>query len=88
MTGEQVKIASDIIKGKIDALEHTEHDQERLRVLDGIPLGTDPAIDAVAELSADRFRAVMRLLVEIKIEGVGKGKHTFDEERIKVRWLS
>ena len=88
LTGEQVKIASDIIKGKIDALEHTEHDQERLRVLDGIPLGTDPAIDAVAELSADRFRAVMRLLVEIKIEGVGKGKHTFDEERIKVRWLS
>ena len=88
MTARQVQIASEIVQRKIDALDAAEQDQERIRVLDGIPLGTPAAVGAVKALSADRFRAVMRLLMRVTIEPVGRGnQRVFDPERVTVEWV-
>lgn len=82
LTSEQVKIATDIVQEQLDALERKEQDQERLRVLDGIPLGTPEAVAAVGRLSHDRFRAVLSLICRITVKPVGKGLHSFDPRRI------
>jgi DNA invertase Pin-like site-specific DNA recombinase len=87
MTGRQLQIATEVIQQQIDALERKETDQERLRVFDGIPLGTDDAIAAVEQLSADRFRAVMSVLMRVTIMPKGKSGNAFDPERVKVEWL-
>lgn len=88
LTGEQVKIATEIIQSKIDAMEKAEHDQERLRVFDGIPLGSPKAVAAVKKLTPDRFRAVMALLMSVTIEPLGRGRgREFDPERVTVEWL-
>ena len=86
LTGEQVKIATDIVQGKIGALERKEQDQERLRVFDGTPLGTPQAVAAVKNLSPDRFRAVLAVLCRITVMPVGKGTHVFNPERVVVEW--
>jgi len=82
LTGRQVQIATEIVQSKLDAIERREHDAEKVRILDGLPLGTEAAIDAVAQLSADRFRAVMDLLCTATIAPVGRGGKEFKEERI------
>lgn len=88
LTGEQVKIASDLIQAEIDALERTEQDQERLRVFDGIPLGTPKAIAAVKKLTPDRIRAIMRVLMVVTIEPAGRGtQRVFNPERVTVEWF-
>jgi DNA invertase Pin-like site-specific DNA recombinase len=84
MTGRQLQIASEVIQQQIDALERKEQDQERLRVFDGIPLGTADAVKAVKALSPDRFRAVLGVLCTITIKPVGKVGHVFDPERVQV----
>ena len=84
LTSEQVKIASDIVQEQLDALERKEQDQERLRVLDGIPLGTPEAVAAVGRLPDDRFRAVLSLICRVTVKPVGKGSHVFDPRRIVV----
>lgn len=47
-------------------------------------------IDAVKGLSPDRFRVVMGVLMDVKVQPVGKGHwagaNRFDPERIKVVW--
>jgi DNA invertase Pin-like site-specific DNA recombinase len=88
LTGRQLQIASEVVQLQIDALERKEQDQERLRVFDGIPLGTEHALAAVARLSPDRFRAVLSVLCEVTIMPVGKGGgHVFNPQRVKVRPL-
>jgi len=86
LTGEQAKIATDLIAADIAALERKQQDAERLRVLEGIPLGTPQAVDAVKRLSEDRFRAVVDLLMVVTVMPVGKGSHVFDPERVVVDW--
>jgi DNA invertase Pin-like site-specific DNA recombinase len=88
LTGAQVKIASEIVQQKIDAIERKEEDAERVRVFDGIPLGTPEAGAAVEALTPDRLRAVMRVLMDVKIEPTGKGGYTFHKKRVKVKWKS
>jgi len=44
----------------------------RLRVFDGMPLGTTKAVDAVQELTSDRFRAVLDVLMTVTVQRVGK----------------
>jgi hypothetical protein len=84
LTARQVQVASEVVQQQIDALERKEQDQERLRVFDGIPLGTAAAVEAVKQLSPDRFRAVLSVLCTVTIKPVGKVGHVFDPERVKV----
>lgn len=88
MTGRQLQIATESVQREIDALERTEEDQERLRVFDGIPLGSPKAIAAVEKLSPDRLRAVMRLLTTVTIKPVGRGsQRVFNADRVVVEWF-
>lgn len=75
--------AADLINADIAELERKQQDQERLRVFEGILLGTPQAVDAVKQLSADRFRAVLGVLAVITVSAVGKGGNTFDPDRVQ-----
>jgi hypothetical protein len=75
LTGQQAKTATDLINTDIAKLERRQQDQERLRVFKDIALGTPKAVDAIRELSPDRFRAVLRVLASITVAPVGKGGH-------------
>ncbi|WP_231977626.1 recombinase family protein [Mycobacterium sp. E2989] len=86
LTGPQAKRATDRILDKLGVLERRQQDQERLRVLDGIPLGRPEVAGAIRTLSADRFRAVMALLLTVTVVPVGKGRHVFDPARVQVNW--
>ena len=86
MNGQQMATANAYIQAQIDAIDAQELDAERVRVFDGIPVGTDEAIDAVNHLTPDRFRAVLSLLGTVTIAPVGKGGKVFKDERIGVDW--
>jgi hypothetical protein len=49
-------------------------------------LGTPEALEATQQLSPDRFRAVLEVLVTITIAPVGKGGHIFNPKRVHVTW--
>jgi hypothetical protein len=72
--------------GNLDALTKRQQDQERLRVFDGIPLGTDEVAEKVEALSPDRLRVVIDLLMTVTVEPVAKGGHVFDPNRRQVGW--
>lgn len=55
-------------------------------MLEGIPLGTPEVADAIKQLSPDRFRAVLDLIVTVTVARVGKGSHVFHRERVAVEW--
>lgn len=86
LTARQVQIATEVINGKIATLERSQQDQERLRVFDGIPLGTPEVGKAIAGLSADRYRAVLGVLGTITVAPVGKGGTAFNPDRVSVDW--
>jgi DNA invertase Pin-like site-specific DNA recombinase len=86
MSARQVKVSSDVINHNIAKLERRQQDQDKMLVLDGIPLGKPEALDAVRELSCDRFRAVVDVLAAVTVKPVGKGSHVFDPERVVVDW--
>ena len=87
LTGRQAKIATDRVQAKLDAVQTRQRDATRVRVFDGIPLGTPAAVDAVAALSPDRLRAVIETLLEVTVRPVGKGGNAFDPDRVAVVWL-
>ena len=78
--------ATDRITEQLAAIERREQDAERLRVFDGIPLGTTEVADAVSRLSPDRLRAVLDVLMTVTVMPVGKGGHMFNPERVQVNW--
>ena len=82
----QAKRATDRIAERLGAIERREQDTERLRVFDGIPLGTREVADAVSRLSPDRLRAVLDVLMPVTVMPVGKGGHVFNPERVQVNW--
>lgn len=86
LTGQQAQRATERIQGKLDDIEGRQNDAERLRVFDGIPLGTPEVAAAVDELSPDRFRAVLDVLCKVTVLPVGKGGKGFKAERIGVHW--
>lgn len=86
LTGAQAQRATARIQENLDGIERRQHDQERLRVFDGIPLGRPEAADAVTKLSPDRFRAVLDVLCTVTIAPVGKGGRKFNPDRIHVNW--
>lgn len=71
---------------KLAAVEARQHDQERLRVFDGLPLGTPEVVQAIERLSPDRFRAVLDVLATITVAPVGKSGKIFNPERVQVAW--
>ncbi|NDJ90577.1 recombinase family protein [Mycolicibacter kumamotonensis] len=86
LTGAQARRATERITEKLEALEARQADQERLRVFDGIPLGTTEVAAAVEKLSPDRLRAIMDVLMTVTVMPVGKGGKEFKPERVKVAW--
>jgi DNA invertase Pin-like site-specific DNA recombinase len=84
LTGQQAKTATDIVIGKIKALEH--RDAERLRIFADLPLGAPEVAAAIDRLSPDRFRAVLDVLATIVVAPVGRGCHVFNPERVHVDW--
>jgi hypothetical protein len=75
-----------IINADLADIERRRQDQERLRVLDGIPLGTDQVGDAVEALPPDRLCKAIDLLMVVTIKPVGKGNKAFDRERVDIVW--
>jgi DNA invertase Pin-like site-specific DNA recombinase len=86
LTGQQAQRATARITDKLDAIERRQQDQERLQVFDGLPLGKPEVADAIKELSPDRLRAVIDVLVEFVVAPVGKGGHVFHPDRVAVNW--
>lgn len=96
LTGPQAKRATERVNDKLAAIDRRQQDQERLRVFDGLPLGKPEVAEAVRELSADRLRAVMAVLVTIAVAPCGKGGYLVDPvtkqkivdpDRLQVTWL-
>lgn len=87
LTGQQAKRATDRITDKLAELEARQHDQERLRVFDGLPLGTPEVAEALRELSPDRLRAVIAVLVRFTVQPVGKSGRVFNPDRLHYQWL-
>jgi DNA invertase Pin-like site-specific DNA recombinase len=86
INGRRLAARIDRVNEKLAVILRQEQDAERLRVLDGIPLGRPEAVATVLGLSEDRFRAVIDLLAVITVDPVGKGSHVFDRRRVQVRW--
>lgn len=86
LTGKQAQRATERIQDKLAVITGRQQDQQRLRVFDGIPLGTPEVAAKIAELSPDRFRAVLDVLAEVVITPVGKGGKEFNPERVQVNW--
>lgn len=68
--------ALDEIDAELAAIEDAHCDEDRRQLLDGLPLGKAEVgehIDGIIESSPDRFRSILNLLAEVKVEPVGKG---------------
>jgi DNA invertase Pin-like site-specific DNA recombinase len=87
MSGRQLQIASEAVQAQIAAIDRQEQSQERLRVFDEIPLGTEAAKAAVKALTPDRLRAVLGVLMTVTVLPVGKVGHVFNPERVQVEWV-
>lgn len=74
------------INGKLADIERRRQDQDRLRVLDGLPLGSPQVAAKIDALTPERYRAVFDLLASITVLPVGKGGHAFDPDRIDLAW--
>jgi hypothetical protein len=86
LTPQQARAATETVNAKIAKLELAQQDTERLHVFDGIPLGTEAAVEAIKALSPDRFRAILDVLLSVTVEAVGKGSHNFDPTRVPLDW--
>lgn len=89
--GRRLAARKERVAEKLAAIEARQQDSERLRVFDGLPLGTPEVADAVKRLSGDRLRAVISVLVEFTVAPVGKGRRVngerFDPDRVTTTWL-
>ena len=86
LTGAQAARATARIKEKLDVITERQQDQELRRVFDGIPLGTDKVADKVRQLSPDRLRAAIDVLMTVTVAPVGKGGYVFNPDRVDVAW--
>jgi hypothetical protein len=85
LTGRQLQIASEVVQRELDAIEAERRDSDKVRVFDGIRLGTPHAVKDVEKLSGDRLRAVIDVLMDITIAPATK-RGVFDPERVEVTW--
>lgn len=84
--GRRLAARRERVAEKLAVIEAAQQDQERLRVFDGIPLGTPEAVDAVRELTPDRLRAVIDVLVVLTVKPVGKRGNKFNKRRVVPDW--
>jgi DNA invertase Pin-like site-specific DNA recombinase len=84
--GKGYRTMTDRINAQLVSLERAQQDQERLRVFDGLPLGTPEVVERVRALSPDRLRAVIDVLVVFEVAPVGKGGHVFNPDRVTATW--
>jgi DNA invertase Pin-like site-specific DNA recombinase len=64
------------IDAELAAIDAAHSDDDRRQLLDGLPLGKPEVgdhIDSIISASPDRFRAILNLLAEVKVQPVGKG---------------
>lgn len=90
LTGQQAARATERIQDRLAALQLVDADHERLRVLDGLPLGTPEAADKLKELTPDRLRAVLGVVCTITVLPIGKGRRKDVEprDRVAIDWKS
>ncbi|OPX12061.1 recombinase family protein [Mycobacterium sp. AT1] len=84
--GRRLAARKERVTEKLDAIERRQMDQDRLRVFDGLPLGTPEVTARVRALSPDRLRAVIDVLVEFTVAPVGKGGRVFHPDRVSAVW--
>ena len=84
--GRRLAARKERVTEKLDAIERRQMDQERLRVFDGLPLGTPEVAERVRALSPDRLRAVIDVLVVFEVAPVGKGGKVFNPDRVSAVW--
>ena len=84
LTGQQAKIATDLINEDIAKLERRRQSEQRLLVLEGLEIGTPNVAVGIRALSPDRFRAVVTMLMTLTVDPVGKG-HRVNGERFDTR---
>lgn len=84
--GRRLAARKERVTEKLDAIERRQMDQERLRVFDGLPLGTPEVVERVRALSPDRLRAVIDVLVVFEVAPVGKGGRVFNPDRVSAVW--
>lgn len=78
--GKGYRTMTDRINDRLADIERRQQDQERLRVFDGLPLGTPEVIERVRRLSPDRLRTVIGVLAEFVVAPVGKGGNVFNPD--------
>ncbi len=81
LTGEQAKIATDLINEDIAKLERRQQSAERLRVFEGLKLGTPDVEVGIRALSPNRFRDVVDTLMSVSVRPVGKGHRGVNGDR-------
>jgi DNA invertase Pin-like site-specific DNA recombinase len=86
LTGVQAKAATVKVNGKIAVLERRQQDAERIRIFDGLELGTPKVELGIRALSPDRFRAVIDVLMTVTVLSAGKSGRQFRPERVRVDW--
>lgn len=79
------------IDREIEAIDAQQADAERVRIFDGLPLGTPEVAAKVQALTHDRYRAVVGVLFDLTIQPVGKGHRPsngkrFDPNRLTAAW--
>ncbi|OBK82131.1 serine recombinase [Mycolicibacter heraklionensis] len=84
--GRGYAVMTERVNAKLDAIERRQHDAERVRIFDDLPLGTAEVAAKVETLSPDRLRAVIDVLMTITVDPVGKSGKAFRPERLKVAW--
>ncbi|HEX3284958.1 MAG TPA: recombinase family protein, partial [Mycobacterium sp.] len=84
--GRRLAARKERVTEKLDAIERRLMDQDRLRVFDGLPLGTPEVAERVRALSPDRLRAVIDVLVVFEVAPVGKGGKVFNPDRVSAVW--
>ena len=82
ITSVQLENMTAIINADIALLERQQTDQALVTMFTGIRLGTEEAITDVEDLTPERFRAVVGLMMHPVILPTGKGGHVFDPERL------
>lgn len=89
--GRRLAARTERVNEKLAVIEAQLNDAERVRVFEGLPLGTPEVADAVKRLSPDRLRAVIGVVVEFTVAPVGKGRRVngerFDPDRVTTTWL-
>ncbi|MGD9621252.1 MAG: recombinase family protein [Mycolicibacterium sp.] len=85
--GNRLKGRTKRVEEKLAEIERQQQDQDRLRVFDGIPIGTDDAVEAVLNLSEDRLRRVIEILMVPTVMPVGRGHKVFDSTRLQSNWI-